>query len=60
MKTELSPAELLFAEQNMAEPRKKEAARRIIEISGELHISISELERVMEYVKHYAGLILLD
>lgn len=40
--------------------RKKEAARRIIELSGELHLSISELDRVMEYVKCSAGLVLLD
>lgn len=50
----LTPIQAYTQECHFEEPRKKEAARRIIEMSGELHLTISELKRVLEYVQNYA------
>ena len=53
-KKELNPICAYNQEFHFEEPRKKEAARRIIEMSGELHLTISELKCVLEYVQNYA------
>lgn len=40
--------------------RQNEAARRIIAISGELHLSFGDLEEALSIVKCKAGLIQMD
>lgn len=55
MKDEKNPAAAIFMEETITDPRKKEAARRIVELAGELHLSIAELDRVMKYIRKYAG-----
>lgn len=39
---------------------RKEAARRIVEMCGELHLSLNDLDCVRDYLRQHAGLTLVD
>lgn len=49
-----------FEEFKREEARKKEAARRIVEMSGELHLSLNDLDCVRDYLRQHAGLGWVD
>lgn len=40
--------------------KRKEAARRIVEMCGELHLSLNDLDCVRDYLRQHAGLTWVD
>ncbi len=52
--------ETVRLEAETREARCKEAARRILEVSTELHLTIAEFERVVAVVKKRAVMSILD